>query len=88
MVEPKDAALDHGAYQDLLGAYALGAVTEDEARAVAAHVATCAACGTELAQLRAAAQALPLALEDREPSPILRYRIQAAVLHDLTGSDR
>ena len=87
-MEPTDVGRDHEYYQDLLGAYALGAVTEEEWRAVAAHAVACEACRAEVARLRAAAQALPLAVEDREPPPALRDRIQAAVLRDLADADR
>lgn len=84
IVEPRGRRLDHQHYEDLLGAVALGAATPEERQAVLAHASACAACRAELAELYAAVTALPLALEDREPSPILRYRIQAAVQHDLS----
>ena len=87
-MEPRDASRDHDEYQSLLGAYALGAVTEGERRVLAAHLPTCEACRAELAELRAAVDALPLALEELEPPPILRYRIQAAVLRDLVDHGR
>ena len=82
MVEPDDVERNHDDYRELLGAYALGAVTPDERRAVAEHLAICDECTAELARLRVAVRALPLALADREPSPALRDRIQAAVRQD------
>jgi hypothetical protein len=87
-VQPAHTDREHGVYRDLLGAYALGAVPPVEQRAVALHLVRCAACRTELTRLRAAVQALPLALEDREPSPTLRDGIRAAVLRDSDGADR
>jgi hypothetical protein len=53
-----------------------------------AHLATCETCRTELDQLRAAVHVLPLTLDDRSPSPILRYRLQAALQRDLAASER
>jgi anti-sigma-K factor RskA len=72
----------HSDYQELLGAYALGAVTPEEARDVAAHLVTCPACRDELAALQAAMHAIPLTVEDREPSPDLRNRILSAVANE------
>lgn len=74
---------DHAWFQDLLGAAAVGALTDDERVALAHHLATCSSCREELAALRAAAQALPLSLEEREPPPLVRARIQAAIQHEL-----
>ena len=85
MVEPNDAERSHDDYRELLGAYALGAVTPDERRAVAEHLTTCEECPAELARLRVAVHALPLALADREPSPALRDRIEAAARQDLAN---
>ena len=85
MVEPNDVERSHDDFRELLGAYALGAVTPDERRAVAEHLTTCDECPAELAQLRAAVHALPLALEDREPSPALRDRIEATIRQELAN---
>ena len=85
---------DHRDFQDLLGAYALDAVTPDERSALEAHLASCPTCPAEVDGLRAAVGALPLAVEEREPSPALRNRIEAAVRRDLAaepwsaGTDR
>lgn len=46
---------------DLLGAHALGALEPDEARSVAAHLASCAACRTEHARLAGIPALLDLA---------------------------
>ena len=82
-MEPRITEHDHRDYQDLLGAYALDAVTPDERSALEAHLATCPTCPAEVAGLRAAVGTLPLAVEEREPSPALRARIEAAVRRDL-----
>lgn len=84
-VEPRRQRRDHQYYEDLLGAVALGAATPEERQAVLAHASECPICRVELAELRAAVTALPLMLEEREPSPILRYRIQAMVQHEATA---
>ena len=85
-MQPADADRDHSYFRDLLGAYALGAATPEDVDAVAAHLAGCKGCRADLARLRAAARALPLALEDREPPPTLRDGIEAVVLRELTGA--
>ncbi len=84
-MQPTDADRDHASYRNLLGAYALGAVSPEERRTVAAHLSRCPACRAELARLRSAVDALPLAIEDREPPPTLRDGIEAAVRRDLAG---
>ncbi len=83
-MEPRRQRHDHEYYEELLGAVALGAASPEERQAVLTHTSECSICRAELAELRAAVTALPLALEEREPSPILRYRIQAMVQHELT----
>lgn len=85
-MQPTDADRAHGFYRDLLGAYALGAVPAEERRKVAAHLETCAACRAEVARLRAAVAALPLALADLDPPPTLRSGIEAAVRRDLAAA--
>ena len=88
MGQRTETEFDHEAYQELLGADALGVLSAAERRALTAHLATCETCRTELDQLRAAVHVLPLALDDRSPSPILRYRLQAALQRDLAESER
>lgn len=83
VVEQRLDSPEHARYQELLGAAAVDALTDDERLSLARHLATCQSCREELAALRAAAQAFPLALEDREPPPIVRFRIQAAIQHEL-----
>jgi anti-sigma factor RsiW len=68
----------HEWYQDLLGAYALGALLPDEAAAFEAHLATCPTCPEELRRLRLGVHAFALTAEERDPSAELRNRIWAA----------
>jgi len=71
---------DHAKYQELLGAYALGALPEEERVALERHLAACPTCQQELRPLIVAARVLPLSVEERSPSPALRERIRSAAL--------
>jgi len=88
VVEPKSADQTHAAFQALLGAAALDALEPEERRALEAHLASCDTCPAELARLRAAVAAYPLALADREPSAALRGQIETAVRRDLADAVR
>ena len=79
-MEPNQTLARHTATRDLLGAFALGAVDAEEAATVRAHLATCAECQAEMAELWLAADSLPGMIEPMEPSPALRDRIAAAVM--------
>ncbi|MBA2595638.1 MAG: zf-HC2 domain-containing protein, partial [Chloroflexia bacterium] len=68
-VEPNLTVARHVAVRDLLGAFALGAVTAEEAAAVREHLATCAECQAEVAALWAAVDSLPALVEPMEPPP-------------------
>jgi anti-sigma-K factor RskA len=70
----------HAEARDLLGAFALGALNAREAAAVREHLATCADCQAEIAQLWFSVDALPELIEPMEPPPGLRDRISAAIL--------
>jgi anti-sigma-K factor RskA len=78
-VEPNQTVARHAATRDLLGAFALGAVDAEEAAAVRAHLATCAECQAEIAELWLAVDSLPSTIEPMEPPPALRDRIAAAI---------
>jgi len=69
----------HAATRDLLGAFALGAVDAEEAASVRAHLATCAECQAEMAELWLAVDSLPGLVEPMAPPPALRDRIAAAI---------
>ena len=69
----------HIEVDELLGAYALGAVSKREATAVREHVAGCLECSANLERLVAVAAVLPLAVDQVEPPASLRRRVLADV---------
>jgi anti-sigma-K factor RskA len=79
-VEPNLTVARHAATRDLLGAFALGAVDTEEAATVRAHLATCAECQAEIAELWLAVDSLPDMIKPMEPPPALRDRIAAAIM--------
>ena len=70
---------DHAHWEDVAGAYVLGALPEDEAAAYEAHLETCPSCRAEADELRVAAQALPLSAPALRPPDALKARIMAEV---------
>lgn len=64
---------------ELVAAHALGALPDDEARAVEQHLTTCEAGHEEAHELIAVASLVPAALEPIAPSPALRDRLMASV---------
>lgn len=70
---------EHRAVFDSLGAYALGALPEPEARAVEAHLERCPICAEDAALLRSTASGLLESVPPVAPSPELRSRIMAVV---------
>lgn len=73
--------------RELTGAYVLGALERQEREAFEAHVAGCDAHG-ELEGLRAAAAALVLGVEEREPPARLLDRIHAGLATGAKGEAR
>lgn len=71
-----DATYEH--IRELLDAYALGALAEDEIAAVESHVAECADCWRELGEAQRVVDVLPLSVPLRQPDPELGRRIMAA----------
>jgi anti-sigma-K factor RskA len=67
--------MDHDTIVELSGAYALDAVTPDEARIIEEHLAGCASCGALVADLRSTVRVLPYSCEMVDPSPALKRRI-------------
>jgi anti-sigma factor RsiW len=61
------------------GAWVLGALDEPEAARYGQHLRECARCRDEVASLRAAAVALPLATDQIAPPPALKSRIMRVV---------
>ena len=84
-MEPNQTVARHAATRDLLGAFALGAVDAEEAATVRAHLATCAECQAEMAELWLAVDTLPSTIEPMEPPPALRERIAAAIAAEATS---
>ena len=66
-----------------VAAYALGALSYDEAQAFRRHLDDCELCRTDLAALQPAVDALPLSVESVAPPPELRRRIMGEVEADV-----
>ena len=73
------SARDHAAYQDEVGAYLLGALTDLEVQAFERHMAHCPNCRDEVERLRPAADALPRAVEQLEAPPTLKTALMEVV---------
>src|SRR5438874_2262224 len=71
--------MNHAEAEELLGAYALDALPEDEARRVEEHLRGCAEHRAMAAELRRTSGLLPLTVGEGDPSPELRARIVEAV---------
>jgi anti-sigma-K factor RskA len=67
------------ARRDDAGSYVLHALPDDEHARFEAHLATCADCQREVADLQVAADTLPLAAVQVDPPPELRDRIMTIV---------
>lgn len=70
---------EHQDVFESLGAYALGALSESERAAVAAHLETCPICAEDAASLERAATRLIDVVPSVTPPPELRDRIMAVV---------
>lgn len=71
--------LDCRAVDELDGAFALGAIEWDEARAVTAHLATCSEPHAQVRVMIATSDSLGLGLQPAEPDEALRDRLMATV---------
>jgi Anti-sigma-K factor rskA/Putative zinc-finger len=80
------SARDHTSYQEELGAYLLGALTDLERQAFERHLAGCAECRGELERLRPAADALPYSVEQLEPPPGLKTSLMEVVEREAAES--
>jgi anti-sigma-K factor RskA len=78
-------AAEHDRHRDDIGAYLLGALSDDEAHAFEAHLHTCHVCQEELAHLRVAADALPRGVTQMEAPPQLKQRVMAGVEAEAGG---
>jgi len=68
--------------RDQLGAYAIGALSDEAAREVEAHLERCTGCRAEAAAYSEAASAVPLAAPALSAPGALRRRVLAPVLGD------
>jgi len=59
--------------------FALGALSEDEAAALRAHVSGCEECATKLAQARGSAALLAFAAEQRRPAGTVKAELMARI---------
>lgn len=66
---------EHSAILELIPAYALGSLDDDEAELVSRHLPSCAICQAELREYEAVADAIPLAVTQVDPSPELKGRL-------------
>lgn len=80
--------MDHDAVIEISGAYALDAVTPEEASAIEDHLAGCDTCRSMIAEMRGTVQLLPLACEIAEPSNDLKKRITDYARAELRAGGR
>lgn len=66
---------EHNNMRELLPAYALHSLDDDEAAQVARHLDTCADCREELAAYEAVSDSLPLAMTEITPSAALKDQL-------------
>lgn len=64
---------------DILPAFVLDALTEEEMHQVSEHLAVCGSCRAELTHLQAVADELPLALSLSAPSPALKRKLMQSI---------
>jgi anti-sigma-K factor RskA len=76
----------HDEVDELLAAFAMDAVTADEATLVRAHLRDCEDCRQTLVRLRNVASTLSLAVDEVAPPPSLRARILAQAAEGRPGS--
>jgi hypothetical protein len=70
---------DHTTYREEIGAYLLGALTDDEREAFERHLDDCVECRAELEELRPAATALPRSVEQVEPPASLKTSLMEII---------
>lgn len=83
--------MTHEEYKEMLAEHALGALDASQARALEAHLATCDACRTELAEWQDTIAALVYSAPSVEPPPALRStllaNLRAAKAETLSSSE-
>ena|SRR5688572_17053428 len=78
--------MTHDALRELTGAYALGALSGEEKRALEAHLASCAECAAEVRAFSDVAHGLGKAVPQIDPPAALRARVVAHVENMASGS--
>src|SRR6266496_605027 len=73
-------------FEELSGAYALGAVTPEEWEAARAHLAGCANCTRHLQELRAVVDLLPYSVTQVNPPESLKGRLLKAIRREITAT--
>jgi anti-sigma-K factor RskA len=79
MNHQSNSMLTHAQIFELIPAYALDCLDEDELLAVAEHLPGCAQCQSELSSYQSAVDQFPLALAPAEPSPAVKNRLMAEI---------
>lgn len=69
---------------ELLAAYAVDALDQDEAREVRAHLVTCRRHDAALAEFQSVVSSLPVSVEEHAPAPELRARLLQAFDEEVT----
>jgi anti-sigma-K factor RskA len=82
-------SVDHDEHvTDMLPAYVLGALTEDELSQLAQHLAGCPTCQAECSLLQQVADDLPLALVQTTPPPRVKESLMSAIHSPRSLGDR
>ncbi len=77
----------HDELRDDLAAYALGALSEQEATNIESHLTGCESCREYVVWLRPAVDLLPASVEQLEPPPSLRESLMATVHAEAHAAD-
>lgn len=75
-------------FEELSGAYVLGAVTSEEREAARAHIAGCAKCTHLVQELRAVVDVLPLSVTQVNPPESLKERLLAEIRKESSTAAR
>lgn len=78
----------HERFEQELGAYVLGALEDDESRALEQHLDDCAYCRAEQQRLQLATDALPRSVLQVAPPPSLRESLMAEVYGEAPAGRR
>jgi anti-sigma-K factor RskA len=81
-------ARDHKRYEEDLGAYLLGALTDEQRQAFEQHLVGCEICREDLEHLRVAAEALPRSVEQYRAPESLKASLMTAVRAEAPQPER